>query len=310
MLQSKGKRFLKDAQNFERHAEPGEVVLASVQIGLYPWFLTNKRLISMNAAATKVKAASNLESITKVRTETDRLGQKVLFVTEYGGSEAKIGAVLDVGDEFLELLKANLPNLISQDFDSGPSPSALKKSDKAEARERKREEKRELQATNEANYGKEVLFETLGLKFVRLFAKGYVRVGVSNTYEKLLGVEGSADNLQKKSAAGRAAGFVFTGGLNMLGSNKRGDLFLTITTDRKVHTIHVESPYAHDIKSFQRIVSVGKSLLAGSQESSPLQAESTKVSVSEELERLVALRESGVLSEEEFQKAKGQVLGS
>jgi len=66
-------------------------------------------------------------------------------------------------------------------------------------------------------------------KSVRLYEKGYVRVGGAifrsgASFERLLGISGSAD-VAKKTGLGRVAGFALTGGLNiMLTPNKRGDL--------------------------------------------------------------------------------------
>lgn len=65
-----------------------------------------------------------------------------------------------------------------------------------------------------------------------------------------------------------------------------------------------------DFKAQQPSITELRSRVSGRKTSAPPLSKSIKVSVSEELERLVALRESGVLSEEEFQTAKGQVLGS
>ena len=96
----------------------------------------------------------------------------------------------------------------------------------------------------------------------------------------------------------------------MLGSNKRGDLLITITTDQNVHTLHIDAPYEHDLKSHHRIVAVGKSLLATRQEVKESPTTDTQRSLPEEIEKLVALRDAGVLSEEEFTRAKERLLNS
>lgn len=332
MLQSKGKTFTKEAENFSRLAEEGEEVLASVQIGISTWLLTNQRMVSLSLTGEKIKVARPLSSIESARLAQDKLGLDQLFITEAGRGESKLGSMPTVGPEFLELLLSTLkdgpapapqPQVASPQELAPPAnggvvdrkeqkrqESAQKKADRAEVREKKREAEKQRKAADQEKYGREIMSEMLGLKTVKFFEKGFVHVGWSDTYEKLLGIEGSADNLQKKSAAGRAAGFVFTGGLNMLGSNKRGDLLITITTDKKVHTLHLDAPYAHDVKSYQRIVAVGKSLLSASEKSESATSAPAKQSLTEEIEKLVSLRDSGVLSDQEFQQAKDRILNS
>jgi 23S rRNA pseudoU1915 N3-methylase RlmH len=189
--------------------------------------------------------------------------------------------------------------------------SEEKKRVRAEERQLKKEAAEQKKAADLESYGREVTTEVFGGNVVKFYEKGYVKISFGNDFEKLLGVEGSADSLQKKSAAGRAVGAVFTMGANvMLGSNKRGDLLVTITTDRKVHTLHHTAPYEHDLKAYHRIVSVGKSLVEQNLRELAGPTGRVESSLGDELEKLVLLKNSGALSEEEFAKAKSRLLGS
>lgn len=327
LLQSKGKAFLQAAEDFRKHAGPQEEVLASVSIGLSTWLLTNERLIKLSITGG-VKTAMHLANIEKARLERDKLGLDQLYVTEHGGSESKLGSLLDVAKEFLELLETareTAPQIApsapqgSSKNDSTTQQKAdikeekkrkteQKKQERREARDKKREATEARKAELEAQFGRKVLDTVLGGKLVEYYEKGFVRIGFSSTFEKVLGVEGSADSLQKKSGAGRAVGAVLTMGANVaLSSNKRGDLLVTITTDKKVHTLHHTAPSAYDLKAYQEIVAVGKSLIEQNSRQEVPQSQ-TPASIGDELQKLVALRDSGSISDEEFARAKERLL--
>jgi hypothetical protein len=151
----------------------------------------------------------------------------------------------------------------------------------------------------------------LGLKSVEIFSDCTVRVG-SGLAEQLWSIEASMDNLQKKSAAGRAVGFVLTGGLNMLSPNKRGDITLTIVTDSQVHVIHTDRPQEDQLKDVLKMEAAGKGVIAqrsakGASVVAP-SAKSSGNSIEDSLQRLADLRERGVITEEEFSQAKKKLL--
>jgi hypothetical protein len=86
--------------------------------------------------------------------------------------------------------------------------------------------------------GEPVCQGSVGMRSVTIYSNGYVRVGMlgGGQIEKLIAIEYSA-NVQKKSAAGRGAAAVLTGGLNLLGSKQRGDVWLTIVSERTTYTL-------------------------------------------------------------------------
>jgi ribosomal protein L7/L12 len=160
---------------------------------------------------------------------------------------------------------------------------------------------------------------------IRLYSKGFVRVGSAKSapYEKLLGISGSAD-VSKKTALGRGIVAGMTMGTNLLVSpNKRGDVYLTIVTDRKTHALHQSPPGVKDIQAMHQIVTAGEAILKGQILSTyvqPVQSGSFAVSESKEsgrsvedllarLQQLGDLHASGVVSDDEFSQLKEKIMG-
>lgn len=161
-------------------------------------------------------------------------------------------------------------------------------------------------------YGRQLASETIGLKSVKIYEKGYVKVGMMGSFEKLKSIEATA-NVQKKTGAGRAVTAVLTAGTNLMTTpNKRGDIFLTIVTASNVHTVHTDVITEWDLKALYKLEQIGKSVLAATQatEPAPTTANGARSApdLSGGLEKLVALRESGGLTEEEFAAAKAKLL--
>ena len=158
---------------------------------------------------------------------------------------------------------------------------------------------------------KALLMSGWGLKSVEIFSDCTVRVG-SGSVEQLLSIEASMDNLQKKSAAGRAVGFVFTGGLNMLSPNKRGDITLTIVTDSQVHVIHTDRPQENQLKDVLKMEAAGKGVIAqrNASNANPMAPapKSVGTTIEDSLQKLADLREKGAITDEEFSQAKKKLL--
>lgn len=82
-----------------------------------------------------------------------------------------------------------------------------------------------------------------------------------SAYERLLAIEATSD-VSKKTGLGRGTAAVATLGVNLIvTSNRRGDAYLTIRTDRKTHVLHVDSPSASDLKSAKGLEVAGRSLI-------------------------------------------------
>lgn len=174
-----------------------------------------------------------------------------------------------------------------------------------------------------SRYGGKVLDETFGLKRVRLYEKGFVRLTMNplggGAFEKILKVAGEA-NVQSKTGVGRFAAGVLTLGNNLLVTgNKRGSVYLTIVTDRDTHQLKADasSPFPEsDIKAMHKIVNTAESLISGQKPSVALNASpsptpehlSTSIDLGSELEKLSALFSKGLISPEEFAQAKAKLL--
>ena len=168
-----------------------------------------------------------------------------------------------------------------------------------------------------AKYGRKVLDETCAGKRVRLYENCYVRVAYigGGEFEKLLGVSGTAD-VAKKTALGRTLAASATMGLSLLSPNKRGDMYLTITTDRKTHQMHMSPPTELELKSMHKISTTAAALLSSeiSRQHEPSVVagvpleQGGPVSIADELKKLTELLSQGMITEEEFVLAKSKIL--
>ena len=233
----------------------------------------------------------------------------------------------------------------SQDDSAKAVEKALREREKSEAREAKlaereikaqqrsadqkaREEEKIAKNKRELElYGRKMIEETCAGKMVRIYDKGFVRVsGVfikdGAAFEKLRAISSSSD-VAKKTALGRTLMFGVTAGLNVLTTpNKRGDIYLAITTDKTTHMLHMSPPTERDMKAMHKIESAGQGILdslerqlaenvSTASPSSRPKAESSiaQSSVIDELTKLVALRDAGALTEDEFLSMKSNLMG-
>lgn len=187
----------------------------------------------------------------------------------------------------------------------------------------KRARKEALKTADEEQYGRMTATGVLGGKTVRIYDKGYVRVGVfGGSYERLLSIEASHD-VGKKTGVGRAAFAVATAGTNLLTSNKRGDVYLTIVTDKQTHVLHEEPPTARNIKQSKALEAAGQAVLRRLAEESASQGNDESPAASqaavsspapgptgaERLRQLNSLREEGLVTEDEFHQLRATLLG-
>ena len=181
-----------------------------------------------------------------------------------------------------------------------------KRADKAAKREAAAAKQAADEARELETYGREVLSEMFSTHQIKIYDKGFVKVGFFSQFERLVSIQASMDNLQKKTGPGRAVSFVFTAGLSSLGPNKRGDLLLTIVTDKKVHALSTDVPYEHDMKSLKKIEQAGLAVLNALDNEGPVAA--SPEGLGEALDKLVILHKSGSLTDEEFSQAKAKLL--
>lgn len=200
---------------------------------------------------------------------------------------------------------------------------AEKARERSDARDAKASLKREVRAQIDELYGKRVIQADCGGKTVAIYDKGYVQiynfVRSSAPFEKLLGISASAD-VAKKTAFGRAIAATATGGRNLIWTpNMRGDLYLAITTDQKVHMLHESPPSERSMKAMHRLANAGQAILdaTAALHVTPITTEPSGGQVSEshdegsiveQLTTLAQMRDSGVISDAEFQAAKSKLL--
>jgi hypothetical protein len=163
--------------------------------------------------------------------------------------------------------------------------------------------------------GQVVASERFKLDWITIYSEGFVTVSmglglVKSDPEKLIDIWGETD-VTKKTGLGRALGAVATSGASLIfASNQRGNIYLTISTDKQIHSIVMENSRVDDVKRLNKIVSAGKSVLKSHFAIEERHSEATRPrDLSEQLERIIKLRDDGILSEEEFTMAKGKILG-
>lgn len=173
------------------------------------------------------------------------------------------------------------------------------------------------QAANAAAAGGLVDKVVFGGQTVEVYEGGYVRVGAFLTkkspFEKLRSIKYS-QQVQDKSKGGRAMAAMATGGLSRLASKEKRVLFLTVATDRKVHTLQATGGMGRtEDKAGLKLEALGQSLIEGVSSAAPVVvqvpvAHSAPVDPLEQLKKLGELRDAGVLSDEEFDTKKADIL--
>jgi hypothetical protein len=165
------------------------------------------------------------------------------------------------------------------------------------------------------NYGTVVANEFFGNYKIRIFSDGYIQVSmglglIKGRIEKLNQIECDAQ-ITKKSALGRGLAGIATLGANQMAPNQRGNLILSITTDKKVHVLMHDLPTAQYIKSMNKLVAVGKSVIkkdVPSEVTTTAKDSPQSQSLAQQIRELSELKDAGVISEKEFESAKQKLL--
>jgi hypothetical protein len=196
---------------------------------------------------------------------------------------------------------------------------------KAAAQQRKVELRDQKQAAATARAqaelkqcGRELASENFGLKTIQIYELGFVKVSgflgrsANVTPRRLISIEASAD-VGKKSSAGRAVGAVMTGGLNLLGSNKRGDVYLTIVTDGETYALSETPPTSMNMTTSKKLEAVGNSVLRQRDGATSPETVSDGGQLGGTRERLVelkALLDDGLINQQEFEEKRRALLES
>jgi hypothetical protein len=163
------------------------------------------------------------------------------------------------------------------------------------------------QAEGAAQAGSLVIEKQFGLSRVAIYDGGFVRVGKGglnaltslSKYEKLKAIK-YTEAVQDRSAVGKA----WSGGA--FSSSQRRTLHLTITTDRKVHTLSTEfEMLSNHHKAGMALEAAGQAVLdsRGSTVAVP-----NAPDVADQIKKLAELHAAGILTDDEFATKKAELL--
>lgn len=271
--------------------------------------LTNVRLLAASASDGKVKFSARRDEVGDVVVDSGWSGSTIGIVLRDGTSS--VFKSVDEADAqtirarlSLEASASSADPPVEQAADQPGVGARLKKAytDAQTARA-------ELAEANEATYGALVKKGQFGLKTVEIYASGYVRVGAflsqGSPFEKLKSIKFSFQ-VQDRSGVGH----LWTSG--GLGSKEKRVLFLTIATDKKIHTLSTEGEMGRREDNLaMALEAAGNSVLADAQ-SAPRPTNVTQAAseatVGERLRQIAELHQDGVLSDDEFAAAKAKLL--
>jgi hypothetical protein len=110
----------------------------------------------------------------------------------------------------------------------------------------------------------------------------------------------------------RAGTAIMTGGMNLLLTpNKRGDIYLNIVTDTNAYMLRQAPPTELGIKCAHRLAAAGQGVLqraAAQHKSDGLKASPRSSLLAARLEELQKLRDSAMLSDDEYQSLRAKAL--
>lgn len=192
------------------------------------------------------------------------------------------------------------------------------KTQRADAKVERKRRAAEAAIVDPQVHGAVIASAVFGGRSIKVFQNGYVKVAWTlmekkAPVEELVSILDDA-NITKKSGLGRGAAAVATGGLNLLSSNKRGDLYLTIVTTTNTYTLHEESPSSGDMRAAKTLAAAALRVtpISGTGESAPTEPSSIEIpagtSVADRLRDLAVLHAEGILSDGEYQEKKAELL--
>lgn len=143
---------------------------------------------------------------------------------------------------------------------------------------------------------------------IHIYDKGFVQLGKPGLVpiEKLRLIT-SSSSVNRKTGIGRSAAAGLTLGMSLATSSNRGYLSLVVVTDRESHEFSTTNPENSELAQADAVVAMGQAVLDSLNKTPapPQQASS----VADEIAKLASLKESGALTDEEFQVAKQRLLG-
>ena len=156
--------------------------------------------------------------------------------------------------------------------------------------------------------GNIVFQELIGQETIRVYAQGFVSVGgvfKEPEPEKLVSIQIDVQTA-KKTGLGRAVAAGVTAGLNMLSGNIRGDIYVTIQTEKSTHLVHSQFPTTTEVAELRRLEVIVRQMLSADER---LDGTQEIDDVAAQLKHLAELFNSGLLTESEFASGKAKILG-
>ena len=186
--------------------------------------------------------------------------------------------------------------------------SDWKRLSRDERKERKERIKKRKQDADEAfrkKYGSPIASGAFGWTLVEVYQTGHVRVG-GGAMLQLYGIE-FTDLSARKNQIGRVIGFIGTLGVNMATSSRKGEGFLSISTESGVKTLKTGEVRPSDVETATKLMAAAKAVVLA-QEPTGTSAGGTE-DIASQLEKLVVLQKEGAITQEEFSAAKKKLLG-
>lgn len=312
MAQDLAKRLRARKSEVAKMLEKNEELLAESFFTL----LTNQRFIHLSTFG-KVKKSLPLNQVEKLSTTRQPFakGGPIIIHTS-AGSKENFGILEDLDWENFQKVftEAKAAFRVAKKPVTGNSkpPEKNSNSSKVAVINPKRMEELELVK----KYGAVTAEGIFSVKKVTIYSLGYVKVGGlfgGGSIEKLLDIFGESD-ITKKTGLGRAATAILTGGINLaLLPNQRGNVYLSVSTASKTHSLMKELPSEYDLKLMNKLVSAGKASISrrdslASEGKAPA-GQSAAVGVDQSLEKLARLHKDGLIDDSEYKAAKAKLLG-
>ena len=285
--------------------DPDEHLLA--ENGTYT-LLTSKRFILLNVLMQE-KQSVPLKDVERLSTTRKMLAKAGPLMIHTPEGVLNFGILLDSDwENFQEVFAAVKSGTY---IESAPKEEELKVPKDPVANEKRMEE---LEARKK--FGTVTAEGIFSIKKITIYSRGYVKVGGllgGGSIEKLLDIFGESD-ITKKTGLGRTATAILTGGINLaLLPNQRGNVYLSVSTPSKTHSLMKELPTESDLRLMNKLVSAGKAAIS-LRDSVSVQGQAPTDTndpggVDQSLQNLVNLHKDGLLDDAEYKAAKAKLLG-
>ena len=313
----------------------GVFTLVNFRPGVERLVITDQRLLAVSVVGPKAKVSLPVDVVADLQLEGQKLAvpatwkDRPVVLNVHEADVAELGDLIRTlgGADASTRLEAGATPLETLPTSGNESSSEASQSTRADRKADAKAAKAQRRQEQLQTYGNKVA-DAYFSRNVRIYDRGYVQISLNPfgnpPFERLMDIDFSAD-VTKKTGLGRGVAAVATGGVNLVSSNKRGDAYLTITTDKRSQVLHSEAPTAAEMRAGKQLAAAGRAVLDrihrtdtdagpasvshGTEKTASTAAPGgTSRDIVGQLAELAALRESGALSDDEFVKAKARLL--